>query len=322
MSEQEPCGVCCDPSSAWLGITAPTAANGNGAPSRSQPGRALFPSHPRPHRKALKKARSDTKAATPTQCMGYSALTRDRECLDHAQGDNSQHSHPENLRKNFFGKAKKHPEIGYFTPVFYPQRIFDLKVVTKISTGGKTLEKTELLPKVIRISCSDGTSCQMFSSPAARKSVTTKQNIPSCRQKGKLCCWSSDCSRKRTTHKAKFLFPCIHVRGNEPESKARSLLRARFPFPLQSLFPPCTQPSRTPSTPHLHTSFHVPSTVPDTGNTPKRLFAHSLHHIVTTTLPNPGPYLRSGNSLRSAASHNCSGHSSVRKARHEIPTPF
>lgn len=175
MSEQEPCGLCCDPSSAWLGITAPTAANGNVAPSSSQPGRALFPSHPRPHRKALKKARSDTKAATPTQCMGYSALTRGRECLDHVQGDNSQHSHPENLGKSFFEKAKKYPEIGYFTPVFYPQRISDLKVVTKISTAGKTLEKTKLLPKVIRISCSDGTSCQMFSSAAVRKSVTIKQ---------------------------------------------------------------------------------------------------------------------------------------------------
>lgn len=60
----------------------------------------------------------------------------------------------------------------------------------------------------------------------------------------------------------------------------------------------------------------MPSTAPGTGNTPKRLFAHSLHHIVTTTLPKPSPYLRSGNCLRSATSHNCSGHSSVRKARH------
>lgn len=89
----------------------------------------------------------------------------------------------------------------------------------------------------------------MFSSPAVRKSVTTKQNIPSCRKKGKPCCWSSKWSRKRTTHRAEFLFPCIHMRGNEPESKARSLLRTRFPFPLKSPFLPCTNPPEPPAFP-------------------------------------------------------------------------
>lgn len=122
--------------------------NGNVAPSKSQPGRALFPFHPRPHRKALKKARSDTKAATPTQCMGYSALPRGRECLDHAPGDNSQHSHPENLGENFFGKAKKYPEIGYFTPVFYPKGSLISKYRLGFLQQEKPWKKQSSFPKL------------------------------------------------------------------------------------------------------------------------------------------------------------------------------
>lgn len=175
--------------------------------------------------------------------------------------------------------------------------------------------KTELLPKVIRISCSNDTPRQMFCSPAVRKSVTIKQSIPSCRQKRKLCCWSSKWSRKRTTHRAKFLFPCFHVHGNEPESKARSLLRARFPFPPKFPFLACTNP---PSIPHLHTSsgFHVPSTVLNTENTPKHLFAHSLHH--TVTLPNSALISALG-TLRSPPLHTTALDTAQRETQGTIP---
>lgn len=131
-----------------------TPAKGNSPHSLSEPGRVLFPSQPRSHRKALKKARSNTKAVTPTARLGCSATSFTHTGKGMITHKDSQYSCPKDFGKRFSQKVKKHPK-GYS---FIPN-----KALTGISRAGKPLEETELPPKGIGSSCSEGSSCLMFS---------------------------------------------------------------------------------------------------------------------------------------------------------------